>query len=248
MIAFAPHATNGATVTLNVDGLGAKPLRSAPGVELQSATIIQGTPYAATYNNASGEWLLHGYFGNFGVPLLGGIDYWGITTPSSSFIFPAGQPISRSVYAAAFAIMGTTFGAGDGSTTFNVPDKRGRVSAAWDNGVGRFSPAFGGVTGTESTTLAMGNLPASPAPVTATTSGYSPTVSGQQAIAPNTSASTANFTTPTGTGTVFGSSQFNTLAGFSSLSVGSNTANLGSATPFSTAQPTIVCNYIMRII
>jgi hypothetical protein len=30
MIAFTPHATNGATVTLNVDGLGAKPLRSAP--------------------------------------------------------------------------------------------------------------------------------------------------------------------------------------------------------------------------
>ena len=30
MIAFTPHTTNGATVTLNVDGLGAKPLRSAP--------------------------------------------------------------------------------------------------------------------------------------------------------------------------------------------------------------------------
>src|SRR5262245_9309127 len=33
MIAFVPHTTNGATVTLNVDGLGAKPLRSAPSVE-----------------------------------------------------------------------------------------------------------------------------------------------------------------------------------------------------------------------
>ena len=33
MIAFTPHATNGATVTLNVDSLGAKPLRVAPGVE-----------------------------------------------------------------------------------------------------------------------------------------------------------------------------------------------------------------------
>src|SRR5262245_5791629 len=34
MIAFTPHATNGATVTLNVDGLGAKPLRRSPGSEL----------------------------------------------------------------------------------------------------------------------------------------------------------------------------------------------------------------------
>jgi hypothetical protein len=34
MIAFTPHTTNAATVTLNVDSLGAKPLRSAPNVEL----------------------------------------------------------------------------------------------------------------------------------------------------------------------------------------------------------------------
>src|SRR5882672_7233502 len=36
MIAFVPHATNGATVTLNVDGLGAKPPRIGPNLELQS--------------------------------------------------------------------------------------------------------------------------------------------------------------------------------------------------------------------
>src|SRR5689334_7404014 len=34
MIAFSPHATSGGTCTLNVDSLGAKPLRSAPSVEL----------------------------------------------------------------------------------------------------------------------------------------------------------------------------------------------------------------------
>ena len=46
MIAFVPHTTSGATVTLNVDGLGAKPLRSAPSLELQSGVLIQGTPCA----------------------------------------------------------------------------------------------------------------------------------------------------------------------------------------------------------
>src|ERR1700761_3758972 len=51
MIAFTPHVTNGATVTLNVDVLGAKPLRTAPGVELPPGVIIQGTPYTALYNN-----------------------------------------------------------------------------------------------------------------------------------------------------------------------------------------------------
>src|SRR5215813_12103906 len=49
-VAFTPHATNGATVTLNVDGLGAKPLRVQPNLELQSGTIIQGTPYVTLYN------------------------------------------------------------------------------------------------------------------------------------------------------------------------------------------------------
>src|SRR6266581_249095 len=45
IIAFTPHATNGSTVTLNVDGLGGKPLRSAPNAELPSGVLIQGTPY-----------------------------------------------------------------------------------------------------------------------------------------------------------------------------------------------------------
>src|SRR5262245_41889034 len=36
MIAFVPHTGNGATVTLDVDGLGAKPLRFGPGLELPS--------------------------------------------------------------------------------------------------------------------------------------------------------------------------------------------------------------------
>jgi hypothetical protein len=37
-------------VTLNVDGLGAKPLRYGPNLELQSGMRIQGTPYVASYN------------------------------------------------------------------------------------------------------------------------------------------------------------------------------------------------------
>ena len=52
--------------------------------------------------------------------------------PNSSFVFPVGQAISRTTYSALFAIMGTTHGSGDGSTTFNLPDKRGRVVAAPD--------------------------------------------------------------------------------------------------------------------
>src|SRR5579863_1995767 len=87
MIAFTPHATNGATVTLNVDSLGAKPLRSSPGVELLTGTIIQGTPYVAVYDSSDAVFYLRSFFGNpYNVPLGAGMDYWLPTAPNSSFV------------------------------------------------------------------------------------------------------------------------------------------------------------------
>lgn len=153
MIAFTPHATNGATVTLNVDSLGAKPLRTAPNVELPAGVIIQGTPYTATYNNTDGAFYLQGFFGNpYNIPIGAGIDFWGTAAPNSSFAFPYGQAISRTAYATLFAILGTTYGSGDGSTTYNLPDKRGRISVALDNmggtASGRITSAIGGIDGT----------------------------------------------------------------------------------------------------
>lgn len=44
-----------------------------------------------------------------------------------------GQAVSRTTYADLFAALGTTFGLGDGTTTFNLPDLRGRVIAGKDN-------------------------------------------------------------------------------------------------------------------
>jgi microcystin-dependent protein len=153
MITFTPHVTNSATVTLNVDSLGAKPLRSAPNVELPAGVIIQGTPYTATYNNTDGAFYLQGFFGSpYNIPIGAGIDFWGTAAPNSSFAFPYGQAISRTTYSALFAIVGTTYGNGDGSTTFNLPDKRGRISIALDTmggtASGRVTSASGGIDGT----------------------------------------------------------------------------------------------------
>lgn len=47
-----------------------------------------------------------------------------------------GAAVSRTTYAALFAAIGTTFGAGDGSTTFNLPDLRGEFLRGWDDGRG----------------------------------------------------------------------------------------------------------------
>lgn len=172
MLAFVPHATNAATVTLNVDGLGAKPLRSAPNIELPGGVIIQGTPYVATYNNADGAFYLQGFSVNpYVVPIGGLMPYIGPSAPNSAFVLPFGQAISRTTYATLFALTGTTFGVGDGSTTFNVPDLRGRAVFGQDNMGGsaasRITVAggnfdgtvLGGTGGAQNHTLTTGEMP-----------------------------------------------------------------------------------------
>ena len=52
--------------------------------------------------------------------------YAGSVAPSG-FLLCDGSSVSRSAYAELFDVIGTNFGQGDGSTTFGIPDLRGRV-------------------------------------------------------------------------------------------------------------------------
>src|SRR5258708_10918193 len=106
MLAFVPHTTNGATVTLNVDGLGTKPLRFGPSLELQSGVLVQGTPYVASYNNADGAWYLQGGFANpYGIPIGGLLPYTGSTAPNSALVLPFRQAVSRTTYPTYFSLV-----------------------------------------------------------------------------------------------------------------------------------------------
>ncbi len=62
-----------------------------------------------------------------------------------------GQPVSRSTFADLFAAIGTTYGTGDGSTTFNVPDLRGRAVFGKDDmggtAAGRITAGVSGING-----------------------------------------------------------------------------------------------------
>lgn len=248
MIAFSPHATNAAgPVLLNVDGLGQKPLRSSPGVELLEGTIILGTPYCALYNNSDGAFYLHGFYPaptTFNIPLAGGMDYWGATVPNSSFAFPAGQAISRTTYATLFAIMSTTYGSGDGSTTFNLPDKTGRVSAMQEASATRLtSTYFGG----NSTALgAVGGLESATAPLPAHTHSNTLTDPG------HTHFNEYGFDGSGGSAgqaIVAGAFSQSQRTGSSVTGITINNASAGSGTGLhNNVQPTIVCNYILRII
>lgn len=52
------------------------------------------------------------------------------------YLAAGGQAVSRTTYSRLFEAIGTTYGSGDGSTTFNVPDLRGEFIRGWDNGRG----------------------------------------------------------------------------------------------------------------
>lgn len=61
---------------------------------------------------------------------------WPDSTVPAGYLECAGQAVSRTTYAALFAVIGTSFGPGDGSTTFNIPDMRGEFARGWDHGRG----------------------------------------------------------------------------------------------------------------
>ena len=66
------------------------------------------------------------------VPIGAVSPYAGSSAPSG-WLLCYGQNVSRTTYSALFSAISTTFGSGDGSTTFTLPDLRGRVAAGKDN-------------------------------------------------------------------------------------------------------------------
>ena len=66
----------------------------------------------------------------------GSVHMMATTTAPSGYLKCNGTAISRTTYAALFAIIGTAHGAGDGSSTFNVPDLRGEFVRGWDDSRG----------------------------------------------------------------------------------------------------------------
>ncbi|WP_420549927.1 phage tail protein [Curvivirga sp.] len=65
---------------------------------------------------------------------IGTVIWHAADTAPSGFLECNGDAVSRTTYSALFDVIGETFGNGDGSTTFNLPDLRGEFIRGWDNG------------------------------------------------------------------------------------------------------------------
>lgn len=84
------------------------------------------------WESGAPAWAVNSGGGGSGVPVGTVVPFAGTSAPSG-WLFLYGQAISRDDYSSLFAALGTTYGAGDGSTTFNLPDLRGRVVAGKDD-------------------------------------------------------------------------------------------------------------------
>ncbi len=90
------------------------------------------------------------------------------TTNGGTWLACDATAVSRTVYSALYAIIGTTYGVGDGSTSFNLPDLRSRVPVGYNTDTisGRSTRAIAAGAGTETHTLLDAEIPKHTHPIT----------------------------------------------------------------------------------
>lgn len=124
-IRISLHAVSANTgaATLNVNAVGAKPIY-----------CVGSSGVAAIADNAGGWFLLNPTHTQAVSPGFMQI----MTSPiaPAGYLYCNGQAVSRTTYAALYAVIGNRWGAGDGWSTFNLPDMRGVFPRGWDDGRG----------------------------------------------------------------------------------------------------------------
>lgn len=142
-VGFASNDTSKPYMRSSVNGnvyymqpsLGFTPVQQGTGIG-QTSNIVKigwsSTTLKATVDNVDlGEFLL-----TSNCDLTGAIVHFTLSLPPLGFLKANGTAVSRTQYAKLFAKIGTFYGAGDGSTTFNLPDLRGEFVRCWDDGRG----------------------------------------------------------------------------------------------------------------
>jgi microcystin-dependent protein len=183
------------------------------------------------------------------------LDFAGSAAPTG-FILCNGAAVSRTTYSALFAVLSTTYGAGDGSTTFNVPDCRGRVSLAVGQGTGLTNRVLAASGGEENHQLTQAELASHTHIQDAhghalADAGHSHNTSfWSMGIRTDVAQANALMGPGYGTAGVYTITTGANLQANSNLSINSTTAtnqNTGSSTSHNNMQPFIVLNRIIKI-
>ena len=157
---------------------------------------------------------------------VGSIVPWGGTSAPTGWLECDGSAVSRTTYASLFTAISTTYGVGDGSSTFNLPDIRGRTIAGKDN-----------MGGSAANRLTSGST------IDGSTLG---TAGGGQTHTLTTSELAAHNHATTATSTQHdGGNARNVLGAWDFAGTDVN-PNAGSGSAHANVQPTIVLNYIIK--
>jgi microcystin-dependent protein len=130
------------------------------------ASSINTTTDRAGGDGTDGICIVYEYSTSVSIPVgnvapVGAIMSFARTTPPVGFLECDGSAVSRVTYSELFTAIGTTWGAGDGSTTFNLPDlPRHTLVGSGGSGTGELGNAVGDTGGAETVVLAGGNMPA----------------------------------------------------------------------------------------
>lgn len=119
-----PSSANLLAAVTDETGTGSLVFGTAPTI---SSANLTGTPVAPTAAVGTNTTQVATTAFVQAAGLVGEIKMWGTASAPTGYLLCDGTAVSRSTYAALFAIIGTTFGAGDTTTTFNLPDYRGRM-------------------------------------------------------------------------------------------------------------------------
>lgn len=190
------------------------------------------------------------------------VPYAGSAAPAG-YLLCQGQAVSRTTYADLFDVISTTYGAGDASTTFNVPDLGGRTVAGKESSATRLTTAGSGIDGatlaaaggTQTHTLTTAQLAAHAHTITDPTHAHSISDSGHvHGLVGNylnkngIGSGVGDVVLGTGVSIWEGGNTASSGTGISVVAGGtgiSGTNNAGSGTAHQNTQPTIVLNYII---
>lgn len=269
---FRADRSNSGSATLKVNDLTSKPLRAKSGTGLAPGEIQASTIVGAYYVANTDEFLIvnSGFHANALLPSMvtayavglkaGMMTDWAGSELPTGYLWCDGAAVSRAAYAELFAAIGTTYGAGDGSTTFNVPDRRGRASFGRDNMGGtaanRITNAGSGIVGTtlgasggaQSVTLSEGQLPSH-------SHGSGTLVTNSDGAHTHTTTIARNLTGGTSTSSRLVSSQSDqgygvftatsSSGGAHTHSISGSTGSAGSGQAHNNMPPALVCNVII---
>ena len=110
-------------------------------VQVGQSIIFDGENWTAGYAGESGD-----------------VKMWGASEAPDGWLIADGRAVSRTTYAALFAAIGTTYGSGDGSTTFNLPDFRSNTPVGLDSRDNDFN-TLGATGGAKTHTLTIAEMP-----------------------------------------------------------------------------------------